>query len=457
MLALSFGIRKKAGRRIDPNPATSRKTPMPTALVLGGYGLIGSACCRSLTEAGFHVVGLGRSRSAAMAAAPNQDWIFRDLSALDTEAWKEFLDGADIVVNAAGALQDGPRDDLEAIHATMLAQLCAAASPDLRFVQISAAGVSPKASTEFFRSKARGDAYVAAAPCDWVILRPSLVLASDAYGGTALLRGAAAIPGLLPEVLPDSLVQTVHIEDLAAAVVAAARGAIASGTIADITEKEARPLPELIRKIRSWQGFPESRLRVRLPNALLALTGFGADAAGHLGWRSPLRSTAIAVLRDGVRGDPGPWVAAGGILPRDLDASLAALPATRQERLYARLYFALPLAIAALSVFWIASGLVALAQHAAAASALAGGALPTWAVGTTVIGGALIDIALGIAILWRPWCKQAALGMVAVSGAYLTGGTLFAPELWIDPLGPLVKVLPSIGLAIIVWLAVESR
>lgn len=430
---------------------------MPTALVLGGYGLIGSACCRALSEAGFRVVGLGRSRRAATATAPDQEWIFEDISKLDEAAWQRLLDGVDVVVNAAGALQDGPMDDLEAIHAKMLARLCAAAPPELRLVQISAAGVSPGASTEFFRSKARGDAHVAAAACAWVILRPSLVLSPEAYGGTALLRGAAAMPGLLPEILPNSLIQTVHIEDLAAAVVAAARAEIASGTIADITEKEARPLPDLICKIRCWQGFPKPRLRLRLPDKLLDLIGVGADLTGRLGWRSPLRSTALAVLRDGIHGDPNPWIEAGGTLPRDLDATLAALPATRQERLYARLYFALPLAIAMLSIFWIASGLVALAQPAAAASALAGGVLPAWAVGATVIGGGLIDIALGAAILWRPWCRRAALGMVAVSGAYLAGGTLFAPELWIDPLGPLVKVLPTIVLALIVWLGVEDR
>jgi uncharacterized protein YbjT (DUF2867 family) len=430
---------------------------MPTVLVLGGYGLIGSACCRALSMADFQVVGLGRSFHSGMAVAPNQKWIFRDLTALDTAEWEEILNDVDIVVNAAGALQDGPSDDLEAIHATMLEQLCAAAPRDMRLIQISATGVSPEASTEFFRSKARGDAYVASALCDWVILRPSLVLAPDAYGGTALLRGAAAIPGLLPEVLPESMVQTVYVEDLASAVAAAARGEIASGTIADITEAEARPLPDLIAKIRSWQGLPKPYLRLRLPNPLLSLIGFGADISGRMGWRSPLRSTALNVLRDGVRGDPKQWIAAGGTLPRDLDATLDALPMTRQERLFARLYFALPLAILMLSIFWLTSGLVALIQPATAATALANGALPDWAVGATVIGGGVIDIALGIAILWRPWCRRAALGMVVVSLAYLAGGTLFAPELWADPLGPLVKVLPSIVLALIVWMGVEDR
>lgn len=430
---------------------------MKTVLVLGGYGLIGSACCRGLADAGFHVVGLGRSRSAAMVAAPHQEWIFRDLRSLDGKAWKEILDKVDVVVNAAGALQDGPRDDLEAVHATMLARLCASATPEMRIVQISAAGVSPDASTEFFRSKARGDAQVANAACDWVILRPSLVLAPEAYGGTALLRGASALPGILPVVLPDALVQTIHIDDLASTVVAAARGDIPSGTIADVTEQAAQPLPELIRKIRGWQGFPKARLRFRVPAIMLTFTGGAADALGRLGWRSPLRSTAITVLRDGIRADPGPWVAAGGALPQGLDETLTALPATRQERLFARLYFVLPLAIAVLSIFWLTSGVIALFRPADAALALADSRLPTWVVSTMVVGGAFIDIILGLAILWRPWCRTAALSMIAVSAAYLAGGTLFAPGLWLDPLGPLVKVLPSIVLALVVWAGVEDR
>lgn len=264
-----------------------------------------------------------------MAVAPDQSWIIRDLTALDTPAWKDNLKGIDFVVNAAGALEDGPRDELEAVHATMLARLCATASPALRLVQISAVGVCEQASTEFFRSKARGDALVAKAGCVWVILRPSLVVAKEAYGSTALLRGAAAFSGVLPEVLPVSLVQTVHIDELAFAVVSAARAEIPSGTIADITEAIAHTLPELMGEIRAWQGFRKPLLRVPVPTALLMLTGAIADRLGHLGSRSPLRSTALTVLLAGVRGDPGPWSATGGPMPRGLGETLAALPAAR--------------------------------------------------------------------------------------------------------------------------------
>ena len=430
---------------------------MKSVLVLGGYGLIGSACCRALGNAGFHVVGLGRSRAAALAAAPRQEWVIKDLRSLDSLAWKDLLAGVDDVVNASSAPQDGPDDVLALIHDTLIERICAAAGPDLRLVQISAAGVALDASTEFFRSKARGDAHVTKASCDWVILRPTLVLAPEAYGGTALLRGAASLPGILPSVLPDSLVQTVHIDDLAAAVVAAARGDVPSGTIADITEASARPLPELLGAIRAWQGIPEPRLRLHVPSAALGFAGLVADALGWLGWRSPLRSTAVTVLRNGVRGDPGPWLTAGGDMPRGLDQTLAALSATRQERFFARLYFILPLSVAVLSAFWLVSGLVALARPTAAASVLDGSALPAWAIGASVFGGAFIDIALGLAILRRQWCRTAALGMMAVSAAYLLGGTLFVSDLWLDPLGPLVKVIPSIVLALIVWLGVEER
>lgn len=430
---------------------------MPTALVLGGYGLIGTVCCRALSDAGFEVIGLGRSAAAAARSSVADRWIIRDLTKLDEDAWREVLTGVDVVVNAAGALQDGPGDDLDAVHDVMMARLCRVAPPDLTLVQISAAGAQVQASTAFLRSKARGDAHVQAAPCAWVILRPVLVLAPDAYGGTALLRAAAALPGVLPAVLPDSLIQTVHVADVAAAVVAAAQERVAPGTLADLTEDDARPLPDLMLAIRRWQGFADPAWTLRVPDGIVALIGRLADAAGWLGWRGPLRTTALAVLREGVRGDPAAWAATGAAPCRPLAATLAALPATRQERLYARLYLALPLAVVTLSLFWVLSGLLALSRPAAAGAVLAGSGLAPWAVTGTVLGGGLADLALGLAILWRPWCRGAALGMVALSVLYLTGGTLLTPQLWLDPLGPLIKVLPSTVLALVVWLGVEPR
>jgi hypothetical protein len=68
-----------------------------------------------------------------------------------------------------------------------------------------------------------------------------------------------------------------------------------------------------------------------------------------------------------------------------------------------------------------------------------------------------LDIGLGIALVFRPWSRLALLGMLALSSAYLAVGTVLTPALWIDPLGPFVKVLPSMLLAVIGLAILEER
>ncbi|MEM8823881.1 MAG: DoxX-like family protein, partial [Pseudomonadota bacterium] len=137
-----------------------------------------------------------------------------------------------------------------------------------------------------------------------------------------------------------------------------------------------------------------------------------------------------------MRGDPSAWAAAGGAPCRSLEHTLAGLPATRQERLFARVYLTLPFAIGALVLFWVLSGMIALLDLPRAMAVLTDRGAPSVLAVFTVVGGAAADIALGAAICWRRWAKRAALGMVALSGIYLAGSLIFAPDLWVDPLGP---------------------
>ncbi|HCQ67485.1 MAG TPA: oxidoreductase, partial [Rhodobacteraceae bacterium] len=71
--------------------------------------------------------------------------------------------------------------------------------------------------------------------------------------------------------------------------------------------------------------------------------------------------------------------------------------------------------------------------------------------------GALVDLGLGLGILWRRWTAAASLGMIGVSLGYMGGAALFAPDLWADPLGPMVKVVPGIGLALFTAMLAEDR
>lgn len=47
--------------------------------------------------------------------------------------------------------------------------------------------------------------------------------------------------------------------------------------------------------------------------------------------------------------------------------------------------------------------------------------------------------------------------MVAVSMLYLNSSTMLVPSLWLDPLGPLVNVFPSIVRACVLMVVLEDR
>ncbi|MEX0645512.1 MAG: NAD(P)H-binding protein, partial [Parvularculaceae bacterium] len=200
-------------------------------LVLGGYGLIGAEITRALLKDGFKVTGLGRDAGFGRRLLPEADWIGADIARLTAPVdWLAHLAGVDAVVNAAGALQDSPRDRLAAVH-HMSIVACRDAMEKIgvrRFVQISAVGASVSASTEFMSTKALGDAVVKASSLDWVIVRPGLVIGRGAYGGTALLRMLAGFPLMTPLVHASARMQTVSIDDVTAAVGAALKGEVAS-------------------------------------------------------------------------------------------------------------------------------------------------------------------------------------------------------------------------------------
>jgi hypothetical protein len=63
--------------------------------------------------------------------------------------------------------------------------------------------------------------------------------------------------------------------------------------------------------------------------------------------------------------------------------------------------------------------------------------------------GSAVDILLGLAVLVRAVLRPALLGMIGVTLVYLVCGTALAPGLWADPLGPFVKAVPGLVLALV--------
>jgi uncharacterized protein YbjT (DUF2867 family) len=375
------------------------------------------------------------------------------------------LAGIDAVVNCVGVLQDGLHDDAHVVHVAATVALfdaCVAAGIR-RVVHISAIGADAAGPTAFARTKAAADAHLAALDLDWMILRPALVLAPAAYGGSALLRALAAFPLLTPLPAGASRIQVVSVDDVAATVAlclapaAPGAGAAPARSTWELAHPQAHALGEIVAALRRWLGYRPVPA-VTVPPAIAAAVAGIADALGRLGWRSPLRSTALAQLGAGVVGDPSAWMRSTGIRPQSLDDILAAQPAGVQERWFARLYLIKPVAIAALALFWVATGVLALGPGRTAAMAhLTQAGLSPPLARLTVDLGALFDIVLGVLLCVRRFARPVLLVMLAVTPLYILAGTMLAPRLWIDPLGPLTKIVPLLIATLFVLAIIDER
>ena len=431
---------------------------MTRVLLLGPKGFIGSNIARQLLARGYEVIGLGRGRPPVSPALGG--WIGADLNRLTTaEAWAAHLRNVDAVVNASGALQTGARDRLGESQGRAIVALVAAceAAGVPRFVQISAPGATLRSSTEFMRTKASADARLKTASLDWTILRPGLVIGRDAHGGTALIRALAAFPLIVPLIRPCGRIQTVAMDDVARVAAMAVAGEIGPRRDLELVEAQPHAMREIVLAHRAWLGVRPPLAVVEFPGAIARPLGWIADALGWLGWRSPLRSTALRVMREDVLGDPRP---AGAALGRELSSlaeTLATLSATAQDRVQARLFLLLPLIVASLAILWLGSGLLGLVRTDAAAAVLRGHGIGEWLALLFVRVGSVADLVLGAAILVRRTARPAALGMAALTLVYAAGACIFRPDLWLDPLGPMLKTLPVLILALVAWAALEDR
>lgn len=416
-------------------------------LVVGASGLIGAHVVARLLAEGFQVTGVARDVTSARRRVPDVAWRSLDLASAGVDVWLTALEGVTAVVNCAGALQDNPGDDLAGVHVRGLARVAEACGVAgvRRFIQISASTIDQRTDA-FSTTKQAGDAALARTSLDWLILRPGLVLAPAVHGGSALLRGLAGFPGVIPAVHADAAIRLVSVEELAEAVVRGLAPGAPSRVALDLVAAEAVNLGTLLVRLRAWLGFAPVTL-VNLPAPAARFTAHIADAAAWLGWRSAMRSTALGQLAGGVDGRTAD-AAVLGLDLRPLDGILAGRPSSVQDRLHARLYFLQPLVLAGLSLFWFVSGLIGVASAAQATAVLTvAGLSPDLARGF-VLGGVGVDLALAVLVLVRRTSRWALAGMVMVTLAYLAGATFWRPDLWLDPMGPLVKTLPAALLAL---------
>ena len=431
---------------------------MRRVLLLGASGFVGSALAAALIADGHEVHALGRDLPRGRAVMPGASWQQCDLRRMASAGdWAPFLVGVDVIVNASGALQSGLRDDVELVQDRAIRALVEAAARAgvAHFIQVSAAYAAQQV-TSFMQSKARADAALAASGVPYTILLPGLMIGRNSFGGTELLRACAGLP-IAVEISGTGPLQCIALADVVAAMRRALADPAARGRF-DLVEAEPRSLGTIIALHRAWLGLPPPRLSLRLPVAMLRPAALLADALGWLGWRSPLRSNALAALVHGVRGDVAQSRALLGREPLTLAQTFAALgPAGKADRWHARIAPLYALALASLVLLWLAGGVVGLVWRDTAAALLAASGISPGLAMLLVIGGSLADIAIGLAILYRPTLKPALTAGAMLAAGYALGASVLRPSLWLDPLGSVVKIVPLIALMLLCRAMAEER
>jgi uncharacterized protein YbjT (DUF2867 family) len=423
-------------------------------LVAGVTGLIGASVAAALQRDGHAVTGITRRE----IHRPLYEVSTLDMRTAREADWLPLLSGIDAVVNCIGVLQDNYADSTHAAHVAGPGALFAACETAgvRKVIHFSAIGMDRETPTEFSRSKARGDSALMASTLDWVILRPSVVVGESAYGGSALFRGLAASP-LLPRFPLAGQIQIVQLPDVVSTVLFFLREAAPTRITLELAGPDRLSLEDVVDEYRTWMGQRPAR-RLQLPQWVMRAVYLVGDFAGWLGWRPPIRSTAAAEMRRGATGDPAPWTGLTGIKPTALRDALSSSPASVQERWFSRLYLLKPAIFTIFSLFWIATAFMSLGPGwDIGVGLMHEGGVTGIAAPLTVVAGALADLAIGFGIAWRKTTRRALYAAFFLSLAYVVIGTLLVPRLWIDPLGPMLKIWPVLALNMTAIAILEDR
>jgi uncharacterized protein YbjT (DUF2867 family) len=437
---------------------------LPTIAVLGASGLIGEAIASELSREGFPIVPIARRFTPAQKNSFGSAAIECPIVALDTNSLSKILTAkmADLVVNCVGVLQ-GPRGSTEMVHRVFVERLLAALESTKRpalLIHVSMPGSDRDDPTSFSRTKRQAEHLIAAGSTPFVILRPGFVIAPAAYGGSALMRALALLPFELSKRETGQSLATTDVSDIVQTIRFAADrwndGKRDWNDIWDVMARQQPTVGEVIDAFRHRLG--GTNKCIALPSWIIGVGAKSGDIAACFGWSPPIGTTALQEMRRGVTGNPETWIAATAIEPASLDCALQRMPASVQEKWFARLYLAKALILATLVVFWVVSGVIALTiAFSAAARILTSHGFPPTLADAVVVASSVMDISVGLAIAFRRTCRLGLLAGIGLSLFYMAGAAVLTPDMWIEPLGALVKTGPAIVLMLVALAMQDNR
>lgn len=408
-------------------------------LLLGASGFIGRHLVRALLPA--HQV-LWASRSPPSWSDPGLVHLPVDLAQdLSSDIWLPRLDGVDAVINAAGLLRETGGQRFETIHVKApiaLFDACVRAGVR-RVVQVSALGADDAARSRYHLSKRAADEHLRQLPLSSVIVQPSLVFGADGTSAALFCR-LAALPWVPVPGGGRQQVQPVHVDD----VVDALRRLIEAPEVPPqlaLTGPAPVALRDFLGQLRVALGLAPARcLPVPMP-----LVRAGAAVGDHLPGLLLDRET-LGMLERGNTARSDDFAQVLGRSPRPPSQFIADAFERRALREQSLLWWLLPLLRIAIALVWIVTGVVSAGLYPVSDSLalLARVGLQGPIALLMLYGAAALDLLLGVLTLLvrRRWLWRVQIALIL---GYTLVITLWLPEFWLHPYGPVLKNLPMLA------------
>ena len=293
-----------------------------SAVVFGGGGFIGRHFVRRLAKAGAvvrvpsrHVSRLGYLRTAGVVGQIVPEII----DVFDDAELTAAIKGADVAVNLVGILAPTRRVGFGAAHAELPARIAriSAEAGVKRLVHVSAVGAAADSPSAYARSKAEGEAAVAAAFANAAIVRPSIVFGPEdqffkRFAGMAMLSPVLPLIGG-----GHTRFQPVYVGDVADAVLAATTRADAQGKTYELGGPGIYSFRELMTMMLDEIGI--HRLLAPVPFGVArVMAGFAEKLPG-----APLTRDQVELLKiDNVLTGQYPGLTDLGVRPTGLELML---------------------------------------------------------------------------------------------------------------------------------------
>mgnify|MGYP003551528038 FL=1 len=421
---------------------------MSNIVIVGASGFIGRNLAIALADAG-HSITCG----IRYLPLPRELRGFNSIKLDYTD--KNFADdleqnllGIDVVINSVGILRENDAQSFSTLHQLgpqTLFSFCAAAG--IRIIQISALGADENATTSYHRSKKAADDFLLSLTHDAVIVQPSLVYGTG--GASAKLFNLIASLPVIP--LPgngNQTIQPIHIADLTSAIVTLVNQKEFHGQRVHLVGPTPLTLHEYFRELRRMLEFGPGRF-IHIPLPLVELGARIGTTLPH----ALLDLDTWKMLKRGNTSNSSDTIKLLKHEPRAVRNFASSAEEAKNFRISALLSWLMLIIRLSLATVWLIAGIVSLGIYPIEESyellerVGITGIFATW----TLYSAATMDICFGLATLFLKqrqtlWIAQAMLIIV-----YTLVITIYLPEFWLHPFGPLVKNLPILALILVLY------